>query len=106
MPMVAGAWPLHEGKVCLPLTMQTTLFELAAAIDAVCEAEDEHTPTVVLQHILNSRWVTFTNSSDRWRVICDDAERTCSSLAWGGMGRTEQSASRHAVLTLRQSVPL
>jgi hypothetical protein len=73
MPTVTGVWPRHETSGSIPRTIQTTLFDLATAIDTVCDPDDDQTPTAMLRHILNSRRVMFTNGPERWRIVCDDA---------------------------------
>lgn len=78
MPTATWTRPRREKKRSAPITIQTTLFDLATAIDTVCERDDDQTPTAMMQHIINSRRVVFTNVRTNQRVICNEVKRTDS----------------------------
>lgn len=76
MPTDTCTWPRHDKKGSTHRTIQTTLFDLVAAIEARRTSDDDPTPTAMLRHILHARRATFTNGRTRLRVIDDDAQLT------------------------------
>lgn len=71
MPIVTRSRPTHKTISSAPLEIQTTLFDLAAAIDAVCEPDNSQTAAALMQYIINSSRVTFTNGPTKWRFTCN-----------------------------------
>jgi hypothetical protein len=54
-----------------PRPIRTTLYDLAAAINAVVSPDEEHVATAVMVHLLQTHRVTCLGELAGVRVVCD-----------------------------------
>jgi hypothetical protein len=68
-PVQAG--PVREAAVSEPTTIETTLYDLIAAIDAEVSPHEEHVMTATVVHFLNAHRITCTGNLKGFRLACD-----------------------------------
>jgi hypothetical protein len=65
------AVPVREVALSEPTTIQTTLYDLIAAIDAEVGPHEEHVITATVVHFLNAHRITCTGNLQGFRLVCD-----------------------------------
>lgn len=63
-----------EGPSSQPMTLQTTLYDLVAAIGAEVGHEEDERAVALVRQLLNTHEARFTGSFKGFRVICEPAQ--------------------------------
>jgi hypothetical protein len=69
------AVPVREVALSEPTTIETTLYDLIAAIDAEVGPHEEHVMTATIVHLLNAHRITCTGNMNGFRLVCDTTAR-------------------------------
>ena len=73
-----------------PMTIQTTLYDLIAALSAEVPLDDDDLLTATVVHFLNTHRVTYTGALAGYRLVCDAGAR---DLGWAGQGDKDLASS-------------
>jgi hypothetical protein len=65
------AVPVREVALSKPTTIETTLYDLIAAIDAEVGPHEEHVITATVVHFLNAYQITCTGNLKGFRLACE-----------------------------------
>jgi len=65
------AVPVREVALSEPTPIQTTLYDLIAAIDAEVGPHEEDVMMATVVHFLNAYRITYTGNLKGFRLICD-----------------------------------
>jgi hypothetical protein len=74
MSTLTLAPPTVQRRFSTPVRLQTTLYDLIAAINAETEPEEEEVALMTLVHLLQSYRITCISDGTTYRLVCDDAE--------------------------------
>ena len=74
MSTLTQAPPTVEWTFSTPVRLQTTLYDLIAAINAETEPEEEEVALATIVHLLQTYRATCTHGGATCRLVCDDAE--------------------------------
>jgi hypothetical protein len=83
MPTLTQAPPTVERTFSPPVRLQTTLYDLIAAINAETGPEEEELALTTIVHLLQTYRLTYTHGGVTYRLVCDDAE--CLDRVQAGM---------------------
>jgi hypothetical protein len=67
-----------ERTVSPPGRLQTTLYDLIAAINTEAGPEDEEVMLATMVHLLQTYCITYTHGGTPYRLVCDEADCLCS----------------------------
>jgi hypothetical protein len=73
-----------------PTTIQTTLYDLIAALSDAIPLDDDDLLTATVVHFLNTHRVTYTGPLAGYRLVCDAGER---GLAWARLEDADLASS-------------
>lgn len=60
--------------------IQTTLYDLAAALNAELSPDEDNIVTATIVHLLNTHQVTCTGALQGYRLVCNDRVRPIQTL--------------------------
>jgi hypothetical protein len=76
-PGFSGAWPVHTAPS--PTALQTTVYDLLAALNAAVGPDADDLVTAVVIHFLQTHRVLCTGHRARYRLVWDGTERPTRS---------------------------
>jgi hypothetical protein len=82
MQTSAQAVPVSEVAPSEPTTIETTLYDLIATIDAEVGPHEEDVMTATVVHFLNAHRITCTGNLKGFRIVCDTTARRRRAHAW------------------------
>ena len=74
MSTLTQAPPTVARTFSTPVRLQTTLYDLIAAINAETEPEEEEVALATIVHLLQTYRITCTHGGATYRLVYDDAE--------------------------------
>jgi hypothetical protein len=78
MSALTQVLPTAARKTSQPARLQTTLYDLVAAINAEVGADEEEAGLATMVHLLQTYRTTCTIGGKTYRLVCDGAARLCT----------------------------
>jgi hypothetical protein len=69
--------PTAERTVSKQEWLETTLYDLLAALNAAAGPEDEEVVLATMVHLLQTSRITCTHGGTTYRLVCEEADSLC-----------------------------
>lgn len=69
--------PTAERTDATPGRLETTLYDLLAALNAAAGPEDEEVVLAAMVHLLQTSRITCTHGGTTYRLVCEEADSLC-----------------------------